>query len=98
MPAPSRHPSSTQGRFWRNPFLIALITLGVGLMAFGVDRYAWATSRLFPHASMEPPAGGSTIAARVLWVISPLLVISGVLAIVAVLVLAVIAWLPRRQG
>jgi len=104
--AASDAPGSRSGlAFWRNPYLVALAVVGVGLIVFGLNRYTWASGVLIPlwHSRTTTgasaiPAGDTLVTAQVLWAVSPLLIVAGVFCLAGIVFFAALRWRPRRSG
>jgi len=103
--APAEEPPAPSGRagFWLNPFLIALVVIGVGLIVVGVDRFVWASKVLTPSTSFAsaattPPADTDDVTAQVMWAIAPLMAVAGVLTLVGVVFFAALRWIPWSRS
>lgn len=101
VPGPVDRASASSGvAFWRNPFLIALVVIGIALIVIGVNRYAWATGQLSVFVSPSSNVNyvnPDLITPQVLWAVAPLLTVAGVLALVGVVFFAALRWIPGRR-
>ncbi|MBG6237409.1 nitrogen fixation-related uncharacterized protein [Mycetocola sp. CAN_C7] len=85
---------------WRNPYLVALTVIGVVLLAAGIGAFRWSVEQVYGAqfgfvSEPDENAEQTYLTAQIVWGLSPLLALAGVLTLLGVVFFVALHWAPR---